>query len=250
MRNRRKELGLTQRQLAEMAGTNQASISQIELLKNPTKGKTKHFLNLVNQKLRRIAQCLDMDFEELFPEDYLEMLEARILPQSTHYQWIYDVSLDQLPSPENYPALLAPSPEEMMEGEILVEAMAEVVKVLPPKLAKVIRLRYGLEDGIQHTLEDVGLMFGVSKERIRQYELKALGYLRAPHSKSRRLLSEFLDRGHYPKTRADRVVKDRMRSDEEATAEAIKRYYASHLPADYEARMKALRDYKKRSLIG
>lgn len=52
--------------------------------------------------------------------------------------------------------------------------MQEVLKALNPREQKIIRMRFGLEDGVAHTLEEVGQEFGVTRERIRQIEAKAL----------------------------------------------------------------------------
>jgi RNA polymerase primary sigma factor len=62
---------------------------------------------------------------------------------------------------------------------------------LTPREEKIMKMRFGLEDGSEHTLEEVGLEFAVTRERIRQIEAKALRKLRHP-SRSRKLRS-FLD---------------------------------------------------------
>ena len=68
---------------------------------------------------------------------------------------------------------------------------ADVLKTLTPREEKVLRLRFGLEDGRPRTLEEVGKEFNVTRERIRQIEAKALRKLRHP-SRSRKL-RDFLD---------------------------------------------------------
>ena len=68
----------------------------------------------------------------------------------------------------------------------LHEQTAEVLKTLSAREEKIIRLRFGLEDGSEHTLEEVGQNFAVTRERIRQIEAKALRKLRHP-SRSYRL---------------------------------------------------------------
>ena len=69
---------------------------------------------------------------------------------------------------------------------MLKEQLAEVLKTLTPREEKVLRLRFGLEDGRQRTLEEVGQQFNVTRERIRQIEAKALRKLRHP-SRSKKL---------------------------------------------------------------
>jgi RNA polymerase primary sigma factor len=78
------------------------------------------------------------------------------------------------------------SPAEQIINLNLHEQTAEVLKTLSPREEKIIRLRFGLEDGSEHTLEEVGQNFAVTRERIRQIEAKALRKLRHP-SRSYRL---------------------------------------------------------------
>ena len=78
------------------------------------------------------------------------------------------------------------SPAEQVINLNLHEQTAEVLKSLSPREEKIIRLRFGLEDGSEHTLEEVGQSFAVTRERIRQIEAKALRKLRHP-SRSYRL---------------------------------------------------------------
>jgi RNA polymerase primary sigma factor len=78
------------------------------------------------------------------------------------------------------------SPSEQMINVNLHEQTSEVLKSLTPREEKIIRLRFGLEDGSEHTLEEVGQNFAVTRERIRQIEAKALRKLRHP-SRSFRL---------------------------------------------------------------
>ena len=74
---------------------------------------------------------------------------------------------------------------------MLKEQIADVLSTLSEREARVLELRFGLGDGISHTLEQVGQEFGVTRERIRQIEAKALRKLRQPsHS---RKLRDFLD---------------------------------------------------------
>ena len=64
----------------------------------------------------------------------------------------------------------------------LNEKMASVLRKLSPREERIIRMRFGFEDGNPHTLEEVGRVFAVTRERIRQIEAKALRKLRHPRS--------------------------------------------------------------------
>ncbi|MEK7200651.1 MAG: sigma-70 family RNA polymerase sigma factor [Patescibacteria group bacterium] len=79
-----------------------------------------------------------------------------------------------------------PSPEQDSNRRIIRDQLAEILADLPPKEKKIIEMRNGLIDGIYHTLEDVGKEFGVTRERIRQIEAKALEKMRQ-HEKTKRL---------------------------------------------------------------
>ncbi len=85
----------------------------------------------------------------------------------------------------------APAPAEAASFMLLKEQLEEVLSTLTPREMKVLRLRFGLDDGRARTLEEVGQNFGVTRERIRQIEAKALRKLRHP-SRSRKL-KDFLD---------------------------------------------------------
>ncbi len=85
----------------------------------------------------------------------------------------------------------APAPAEAASFILLKEQLEEVLESLSPREEKVLRLRFGLDDGRTRTLEEVGQQFGVTRERIRQIEAKALRKLRHP-SRSRKL-KDYLD---------------------------------------------------------
>ena len=84
-----------------------------------------------------------------------------------------------------------PSPEEAAAGHLLHEQIDEMLDALSEREREVLHYRFGLEDGRSYTLEEVGKRFGVTRERIRQIEAKALRKLRHP-SRSKKL-KDFLD---------------------------------------------------------
>src|SRR6202522_24695 len=85
------------------------------------------------------------------------------------------------------------SPSDAVINLNLREQTAQVLKTLTPREEKIIKMRFGVEDGSEHTLEEVGQTFAVTRERIRQIEAKALRKLRHP-SRSHRLRT-FLENG-------------------------------------------------------
>jgi RNA polymerase primary sigma factor len=82
------------------------------------------------------------------------------------------------------------SPAEAVVSVNVQERTAQVLRTLSPREEKIIRMRFGMEDGSEHTLEEVGRAFSVTRERIRQIEAKALRKLRHP-SRSEKLRSFF-----------------------------------------------------------
>ncbi len=93
---------------------------------------------------------------------------------------------DFIPDEENM------SPEDYATNEILKEEIMGVLLTLTDREEKVIRLRFGLEDGKSRTLEEVGQMFGVTRERIRQIEAKAIRKLKHP-SRAKKLKDYMID---------------------------------------------------------
>ncbi len=85
---------------------------------------------------------------------------------------------------------LTPSPIQSAYNKMLREKVEAVLETLPPREARILRLRFGLDNGHTYTLEEVGQKFGLTRERIRQIESKALRRLR--HPRRSRQLKEYL----------------------------------------------------------
>ena len=85
---------------------------------------------------------------------------------------------------------VSPTPMQSAYQSMLKDKMEEILSTLSPREARVLRLRYGLDDGTTYTLEEVGRKFGLTRERIRQIEGRALRQLR--HPKRARQLKDYL----------------------------------------------------------
>jgi RNA polymerase primary sigma factor len=85
---------------------------------------------------------------------------------------------------------VTPTPSQSTYAKLLREKIEEVLDTLPSRESRILRLRFGLDNGHNYTLEEVGQKFGLTRERIRQIESKALRRLR--HPRRSRQLKEYL----------------------------------------------------------
>ncbi len=153
-----------------------------------------HMVETIN-KLKRIQRQLTL---ELNREPSEEELAKKMGTTEDKVREIFKISQDPLsletPIGEEDDSHLGDflkdessmSPEEYAINEVLKDEIQEVLCTLTPREEEVLKLRFGLHGGTCHTLEEVGNMFGVTRERIRQIEAKALRKLRHP-SRSRKL---------------------------------------------------------------
>jgi len=148
-------------------------------------------INKVNRANRHLLQELGRDPKPEEVANFLEMPLEKV--QGVLQASMEPVSLDR-PIGEDEDSNLsdfieddaAPSPARMAAHSMLKDQMQRVLSTLTRREEKVIRLRFGLGDGTPRTLEEVGTIFKVTRERVRQIEAKALRKLRHP-SRSRKL---------------------------------------------------------------
>jgi len=153
-----------------------------------------HMVETIN-KLKRIQRQMTLELNrEPTEEELSEKLELPI----EKIREIIKIDVDPIslekPTREDDDSCVADfipdegnmSPEEYAENEMLKDEISDTLKTLTDREEQVLKLRFGLDDGTCRTLEEVGNMFGVTRERIRQIEAKALRKLRHP-SRSRKL---------------------------------------------------------------
>ncbi|MGE5674355.1 MAG: RNA polymerase sigma factor RpoD [Mycobacterium leprae] len=158
-----------------------------------------HMVETINKLIRVTRQLVQELGREPAPEEIAEQMEVSV-DRVREIQKISQepVSLET-PIGEEEDSHLgdfiedqeAPAPAEAASFRLLKEQLEEVLETLTPREEKVLRLRFGLDDGRARTLEEVGHVFGVTRERIRQIEAKALRKLRHP-SRSKKL-KDYLD---------------------------------------------------------
>jgi len=158
-----------------------------------------HMVETINKLIRVSRQLLQELGHEPSPEEIAEAMDISV-ERVREIQKIAQepVSLET-PIGEEEDSHLgdfiededAPAPAEAASYILLKEQLENVLETLTPREEKVLRLRFGLDDGRSRTLEEVGQEFGVTRERIRQIEAKALRKLRHP-SRSRKL-KDYLD---------------------------------------------------------
>ncbi len=140
-------------------------------------------------KLYQIAQEMEQDLgRQPTPEEIAKMMDM----PADRIRWMLRTSRQPIhlerPVGDDSDAELGdfiededmPAPYESVAQTLLAEDLTEILNRLTPREARILRLRYGLQDGESRTLKEVGEMFGLSRERIRQLEKEALRKLRQP----------------------------------------------------------------------
>ena len=153
-----------------------------------------HMVETINKLIRISRHLLQILGREPSPEEIAKEMEITVEKVMEIQKIAQDpVSLETPIGEEDdshlgdfIPDDESPAPQDSAAYTLLKEQLEEVMGTLTPREAKVLKLRFGLEDGKARTLEEVGREFQVTRERIRQIEAKALRKLRHP-SRSKRL---------------------------------------------------------------
>ena len=153
-----------------------------------------HMVETINKLIRTSRLLLQRLGREPSPEEIAEELEISVDKVMEIQKIAQDPVSLETPIGEEDDSHLgdfiqdddSPAPQDAAAYTMLKEQLEEVMNTLTPREAKVLKLRFGLEDGKARTLEEVGKEFDVTRERIRQIEAKALRKLRHP-SRSKKL---------------------------------------------------------------
>lgn len=143
-------------------------------------------ITLAREEREELASALNVEVDYIFPPELLGAISDEVL--SHRHITLTQPNLVSLPRKQ--PLLLG---ESDIDSSDLKQLLEDCINSLSPIEQRVIRLRFGLEDGISKSLEDVGKEFNLTRERIRQIEAKGLRHLRHP-SKSRKL-KDYLETG-------------------------------------------------------
>ena len=153
-----------------------------------------HMVETINKLIRTSRHLLQQLGREPSPEEIAKEMEISVEKVTEIQKIAQDPVSLETPIGEEEDSHLgdfiqdddSPAPQDAAAYTLLREQLEEVMKTLTPREAKVLKLRFGLEDGKSRTLEEVGKEFQVTRERIRQIEAKALRKLRHP-SRSKKL---------------------------------------------------------------
>lgn len=170
----RRNAGFSQKDMSLMTGINATKMSDIETLK----------VIATDFEKGEISSALSTSVKYLFPKE----LELSISVG------VFDEREKHLSSPQVEALAMSYTDkgiERFEELYKLKETLAEALTALTPRERKIVELRFGLDIGTPHTLEDVGARFNFTRERVRQIESKALRKIR--HPRNSRNLRPFLD---------------------------------------------------------
>ena len=153
-----------------------------------------HMVETINKLIRTSRHLLQQIGREPTPEELAKELDMSVEKVTEIQKIAQDPVSLETPIGEEDDSHLgdfiqdddSPAPQDVAAYTLLREQLEEVMNTLTPREAKVLRLRFGLDDGKARTLEEVGREFDVTRERIRQIEAKALRKLRHP-SRSKKL---------------------------------------------------------------
>ena len=161
------------RAIADQARTIRVPVHMVEVINKATRCNRKLVQELGREPtLEEIADELGLPIEKIIEAN---RIAADTLSLDTPVGDEEDTTIGSFVEDDN-----TPGPAESTSNTMLAEALAEILGTLTQREADVLKMRFGMYDGRNHTLEEVGQIFGVTRERIRQIENKAIRKLRHP----------------------------------------------------------------------
>ena len=167
------------RAIADQARTIRVPVHMVEVINKATRCNRKLVQELGREPtVEEIAKELNLPVEKIIEAN---RTAADTLSLDTPVGDEEDTSIGSFVEDDN-----TPGPADATSNALLAEALKEILDTLTEREADVLRMRFGMYDGRTHTLEEVGQIFGVTRERIRQIENKAIRKLRHP-SRAKRI---------------------------------------------------------------
>lgn len=161
------------RAIADQARTIRVPVHMVEVINKATRCNRKLVQELGREPtLEEIAAELNLPIEKIIEAN---RTAADTLSLDTPVGDEEDTTIGSFVEDDN-----TPGPADATSNTLLAEALGEILSTLTDREADVLRMRFGMHDGRTHTLEEVGQIFGVTRERIRQIENKAIRKLRHP----------------------------------------------------------------------
>ena len=161
------------RAIADQARTIRVPVHMVEVINKATRCNRKLVQELGREPtLEEIANELNLPIEKIIEAN---RTAADTLSLDTPVGDEEDTTIGSFVEDDN-----TPGPADVTSNTLLAEALSEILSTLTDREADVLRMRFGMYDGRTHTLEEVGQIFGVTRERIRQIENKAIRKLRHP----------------------------------------------------------------------
>ena len=182
LRQARIDAGYTLKELAAMIGLTYCALRNYE-----------RFMNYpIQENAEKIAKILGKEVQVLFPESLREYVrQTKIERYGKKKMDALDFALRPDRRARKLEDETAENHRVVLEKEELRRRVQKILKTLPYREREIIKLRYGLENGYSYTLEEVGALFKVTRERVRQIEANAIRKLQQP-SRSQELIG-FLD---------------------------------------------------------
>jgi len=183
LRDSRIENGWTQNDLSLLTGLSTRYISAVETLRAiPSQ-----------EAMDELSSAFDKPKEYLFPQSLMDALREGLFDHRvTELKEAQIIRLVEARRAGLLPSGVPTEVEEINDLPIPKELIREVIAELTPQEQRVLELRFGLKDGRSCTLEEIGSEMGVTRERIRQIEARALRRLRHPRRKKMHMLKDFI----------------------------------------------------------